>query len=281
MSLYLKFPVILLVLVCLACNLEKEVEIELPEYNSQIVIESYLSPGKPYTLLLSRSKPFFKPFKSGTVEDILDDLLENNAEVIIKYKDQKINLQNQLLYDGESGLLSNYVSSVIVPFDYETEFYLDITLEDGEQLFGKTLIPKSISIDSTVVDFNQDSLGRVLTYFTDPPGEKNFYRRMLHLNNLDSLPEQDFLMEDDLSDNQVIAFGTGFEYKKGDSLINTIFHLTEDYYEFLLSVELSIAANLDPITQPGHIVSNVTGENRPLGIFTGLTFIRDTIVIRK
>lgn len=281
MSLNISFPVFIVVLGGLACNLEQEVEIDLQEYTSQIVVECYLSPGKPYTLLLSRSMPFFGTFNYGSVEDILSDLLVDDAEVIITYKDQKINLQNQLVFDGELGLLSNYVSSVIIPFDYEAEFQLEIILETGDQLFSKTLIPEPLSIDSIIVEFNRDSMGRVLTYFTDPPFERNFYRRMLHLGSLDSLPEQDFLVEDDLADDAVIAFGTAFKYSKGDTLINTLYHLTEDYHGFLLSVELSIAANLNPITQPGHIVSNVSGNNRPLGIFTGLTFFRDTTVIVK
>jgi hypothetical protein len=281
MSVYLKMSVLFSALIFFTCNLEQEVEIDLPQYSPQIVVESYLSPGKPYSVLLTRSKPFFTEFNPGTIESLLNDLLENDADVSIRYKDKEIPLHNQLYYDGQAGLFSNYVSSETVPFDHETEFQLTVTLTDGTQIFGKTVVPESVLIDSIVVEYNKDSLGRVLTYFTDPPTETNFYRRMLHLGTLDSVPEQDFLVEDDLSDSDVIAFGTGFEYENGDTLINSIFHLTEDYHAFLLSVELSIAANLDPITQPGRIFSNVTGNARPLGIFTGLSLTRDTTIIGK
>ena len=42
-----------------ACNLEKEVEIVLPAYERQYVVECYLEPGKPFNLLLTKSSSYF------------------------------------------------------------------------------------------------------------------------------------------------------------------------------------------------------------------------------
>ena len=49
----------LLLPLSVACNLEKEIEIELPEYGGQIALECCLEPGKPYRLTLTRSTAYF------------------------------------------------------------------------------------------------------------------------------------------------------------------------------------------------------------------------------
>ena len=45
-----------------ACNLTNDVNIDLPDYDRQPVVECYLEPGKPFRLLLSQSYSFFDPF---------------------------------------------------------------------------------------------------------------------------------------------------------------------------------------------------------------------------
>ena len=63
---------------------------------------------------------------------------------------------------------------------------------------------------------------------------------------------------------------------KGDTIISTLFHIDKAYYDFRESVQNAINSNGNPFGQPGVLKSNIEGG---LGIFTGLTFDRKTLII--
>lgn len=270
--------VIFLFLGLAACGLEREVEIELPVYESKAVVECYLEPGRPYRLLLSRSEPYFSPFPTAASE-FLNNLLIDNAEVIIRHQGNEYRLRNQLVLDGEINKIYNYSNDQRVPFDYDDDFELFITLPGGETITAITRLLPPIPIDSVRVEFNEtDTLARVLTYFTDPSREKNFYRRMLHYNSLDSIPEQDFTLDDRFVED-VVVFGSAYDYLRGDTVFNTLFHIDRPYYDFLESLNAAIISNGNPFGQPSPIISNLEGSASAIGIFTGLSFVREQTII--
>ncbi|MEN0004180.1 MAG: DUF4249 domain-containing protein [Bacteroidota bacterium] len=261
-----------------ACDLEQEVDIDLPQYESQLVVECYLQAGKPFTLLLSESAPYFESFPP--IGDIfLDQLLVDSAEVVISHKGTDYVLENQIFFDLEDLKFFNYFNPELVPDDLDREFELQITTRDGQTVLGRTRLLPVVPIDSVVVEFNEevDTLARVLTYFTDNAETENFYRRMLSIGSLDSL-EQDFTVDDRLFEGTVV-FGTNFEYTAGDTIINTIFHITEPYYNFLESVQIAINANFNPFGQPSPIISGLEGNANAIGVFTGFAFDRVVTII--
>ena len=266
-------------LLFLDCNLTKEVEIELPEYEDQIAVESYLSPGEPFTLLLTRATNYFAPFDVENIENFLLDLLVADAEVRIRYGDQEITLSNTLTFSPTSGNIVNYASEELVPEDFETIFELNITLSNGELIESTTRLMPVIPIDTIIVNYTSDSLAQVLTELTDNPDDINFYRRMLHKTSIDSFPDQDFIVDDEFSDTEKIVFGTGFDYELGDKVINTMYHISRDHFHYLESIQNAVAANANPFGQPGKIVSNVYGKSNPLGIFTGINMDQKVTII--
>jgi hypothetical protein len=270
-----------------ACNLSKEVEIELPEYERQPVVECYLEPGKPFRLLLTQSYGFFDPFALDTnLVSFAQKTLLQNALVTITYNGRTDTLANPPIPVFEENPIKffNYVGTNLVPATPGTEFVLNITLPaNGGNATGRTTMLPLVPIDSIVVEFSTtaDSLARNLTYITDDQNEVNFYRRMLHYSSLDSLPEQDFLVTDRFSTTSLIAFGSGYEAKEGDTVFNTIFHIERAYYDYAESVQLAVIGNLNPFAQPSPIKSNVSGTANPLGIFTCLVYDRDTTIVRR
>jgi hypothetical protein len=259
-----------------ACGLEKEIEITLPDYDAQPVVECYLEPGQPFRLLLTQSAFFFDPFTLDNPLETFAQLLLSGAEVQIRYLDQTIVLPNRLILDPSSGKVYNYQSDNIVPSLLDTPFELYIELADGTTIESNTLILDKIPFDSIVVEKNIQNKARILTYFTDPPEQRNYYRRMLHFGSLDSL-SQDFTTDDTFADDQLV-FGTAFEYGPGDTLINTLVHMSKEYFDYYNSIVNS--ANLGgPFIQPGELSVNVKGTANALGIFTGLVYARDTLVI--
>jgi hypothetical protein len=270
-----------------ACNLEQEVEIALPDYEVRPVLEAYVEPGERYRLLLTLSAGYFAPLPS--LDNLLDELLLDSAEVSITHDGVTYQLENTLLFDPTTQKIYNYAAGPndLVPTESDLPFELNITLPNGETIRAETRLLPQVEIDSVVIEFPEtgnprDTLARALTYFTDNPNTDNFYRRMLQLNSLDSLPEQDFVTDDRLVEDSTIAFGTGFNYKVGDTLITTLYHISEDYATFLESVDGAAAANGNPFGQPSPVISNLEGTANALGIFTGLvSFRRNDIVMRN
>lgn len=267
-----------------ACNLTNDVEIDLPDYDRQPVVECYLEPGKPFRLLLTQSYSYFDAF--GLDSSFLQKTLLNNALVTISYNGQTDTLNNQLSFEASPIKIFNYTGQNIVPATPGVVYQLNIALPDnGGTITANTTMLPLVPIDSIVYDFNTDpnfdTLARVLTYITDDQSEENFYRRILNYNSLDSFPDQDFLVSDRISVNPVIAFGTGYDLTEGDTVFNSILHITKDYYDYAESVQLAVAANFNPFAQPSPIKSNVSGSGNPLGIFTCLVFDRDTTIIRR
>jgi hypothetical protein len=104
----------------------------------------------------------------------------------------------------------------------------------------------------------------------------------LHENSLtDSIPQQDFTTNDDYVDDKVIVFGTGYDFKEGDTIYNTMFHIERAYFDFWESTFNAISSNGNPFGQPSSIISNVQGDAGAIGIFTGLSYDRVTTVVTK
>ena len=235
--------------VCLfaACNLTNEIDLDLPEYTPRPVIECYLEPGEQFNLLLTRSFEFFAPFDTSTGQ-FLENVIVQDASIVIRSNGREFSLQEGFFFNPFTRKVSNYWSNDIVPADFTNEFELDIVLPDGTTITGVTTIPAPIQLDSVVLEFEsdlpEDSLARALTFFTDPdPTVENRFRRQLHWNSIDSIPEQDFLASDQFSEEGRLVFGTGFDYPPGDTLFNTIFRLNRDYSDFLESVQIAVQSS--------------------------------------
>ncbi len=263
-----------------ACNLTKDVAIELPEYDRQPVVECYLEPGKPFRLLLTQSYSFFDPL--GLDSSFLEKTLLDGATVSITYNNKTVNLANLLSFELNPLKIFNYTATEVVPADPGFEYTLNITLSDGKTVTGKTVMLTRVPIDSVPIEFSlqKDSLARTLMYITDDLSTEDYYRRMLHYGSLDSLA-QDFITSDRFSTTSKVAFGMGYDLVVGDTVFNTIFHITPDYYDYIESVQNAVAGSLNPFAQPSVIKSNVSGTALPLGIFTCLVYDRDTTVIVK
>ena len=269
------------VLFLMACNLTQDVEIDLPDYERQPVVECYLEPGKPFRLLMTRSYAFFD--KLGLDSTFLQNTLLDGALVTVTYNGQTDTLRNQLTADIAPVKIFNYIGQNLVPSTPGTEFVLNIRLAEGGEITSTTSMISVVPIDSVVVEFSTefDTLARLLTYITDDENQENFYRRLLNYKSLDSFPDQDFLVSDRFSQTALIAFGTGYDLVEGDTVFNSIFHITREYYDFVESVQLAVVGNLNPFSQPSPVKSNVRGSANPIGIFAPLVYDRDTTIIRK
>ena len=103
----------------MACNLEKQIDLDIPEAPKELVIECYLEPGKPLLALVLETQDFFDTL--GTDLPIVTD-----ATVVISHNGQLDTLALGFYTDGEK--VYNYGKpTVIVPQDFTTEYTLTVT----------------------------------------------------------------------------------------------------------------------------------------------------------
>ncbi|MCI4671239.1 MAG: DUF4249 domain-containing protein [Bacteroidia bacterium] len=281
-------------------NLQQDIEIDIPEYDPQLVVECYLQPGLPYFLTLTRSQPYFDDIRVDYIEDAIvtishsggtDTLDEFNLDITdptlgLLADTAILNTFSSIFGDQ----LTFYASLRPVPELFNEDFNLEIKTLDGEVLTAKTQILNPVPIDSLVQELDEDSLAFILTYFTDEGDRTNYYRRVFEaqrpvIDSTGTEPDttfefriiQDFVVDDDIFDGQPFAFGTDFEFAIGDTIRSTLYHMTQDHFEFYNTQAAAVQASLSPFGQPAVVHTNISGGR---GIFTGLVFSQETYVIQ-
>ena len=257
--------------VLVSCDLNQEIEIELPEYTPQITVECYVQNGKPFNLLLTKSVGYFDPLVLDP-QEYLEQILVNDAQVSVVVENETYELVNGAFLDPTSFTLNNYASSELVNFDPGTDLALEVKLADGTVLSANTSIVEPLEIDSISIEFNevQTDMARCLIFGDDNDPEVNYVRRMLHDGSLDSLVI-DFVATDEFTEGDRFVFGSDYSFERGDTVINTLIHINKEYYDFYQSVQGAAFVNGNPFGQPGQLISNIKGEGNPIGIFTSIS----------
>lgn len=285
------FPVLLIFLA--ACNLQQEIDLELPDYEPEVVVESYLRPGQPFAAVLTRSVSFF---------DTLQLQYVRNATVVMSYGGRQdtlipfeIELGDQLLGQLiDTSLLANfgplfgesvvlYASLRPVPARYDLTYQLSVFTEEGDTLRASTQIPAPIPFESNNYRFNEEDRAILISAWQDNANQANYYRRLLQERaERDSQRVtrtlQDFVVDDAITNGGLVTVGTGFEFEVGDTLISSLYHITRDYWRFIETRDDAIAASLSPFSQPALLHTNIEGGQ---GIFTGLSLTTDTVFIQE
>lgn len=252
-----------------SCNLEKDVTIDLPPYEKQLVVEAYIEPGQPYKLLLTETDSYFDNIRIPLV---------NNAQVLITHNGVIDTLKNEFSFNTTSSKLYNYrTDKLIMPASDNGEYTLQVIDSAGRKITGSTKLLPVVKFDTIEWKFNDDSLAFLLMKFTDAPETKDFYRLIINLNKPDSASITDFNINDDLLNGTQIPIGTGPRFERGDTVYLRLYHIEEKYYNYLQSVEEATSANGNPFAQPSIIRSGVEGG---IGVFTGLSVDKRTIIIK-
>ena len=257
------------------CDLEKDVELDLPLYENELIVECYLEVGKPFNAVISESVGFFES----------NDLpLIPGATVTITHRGNTYELKGGVYSDTTTAMprFFNYGSETICPPHYNEDFTIMVNDNQGRIATATTQILEPVLIDTLEVVWKPDSqveVGLVFTRFFDPPEIENFYRRTFQKGPILGMGqnEQDFTTTDNFADddNQIV-FGTDFNFFKNDTIISTIYNIDKAYYDFQESIQNAVSSNGNPFGQPGVIVSNIEGG---IGIFTGLSYDRKIMII--
>ncbi|WP_242927432.1 DUF4249 domain-containing protein [Pontibacter vulgaris] len=251
-----------------SCDLEKDIEVELPYHEPQLVVECYLEPGKPLRATILESSAYFDDPQPPLVPD---------AEVFISHNGRRTKLSFKPFFDREARKLYTHQHAELVTGKPGDIYSIEVIDGKGRKATGFTTILPTVPIDTVEWKFNDNEKAYLLTTFQDDANSRNFYRYMVHRDSLNTDSDRDFITDDDLTNGKRTSYGSAYDYEKGDTLIITFFHIEKPYYDFLQSTSDAKNANGNPFSQPSKIKSTVQGG---FGVFTNLAYDRKVVVIK-
>lgn len=250
---------------------DKVVEVNLPAYEQELVVEMYLEKGKPLRCLLIESLPYTDTAINKPV---------NNALVVVSDGSRNDTLKPQINQDPQTGRYFNYYNPRLVDGDPDRIYKLTITGNDKQVISSTRFSEEKISFDSLVVRESQveaDSFSVGLV-FTDPPEKENYYRMFFgNTVNFTSDDPTDVRLNDVAFNGKRFSFFSEPDFARNDTVVVRLYSLSKEHYEYLESSGNARRSNFNPFSQPGRIKSNISGG---LGIFTPVVYSERTVVIR-
>ncbi|GAB3195350.1 hypothetical protein ABID22_004104 [Pontibacter aydingkolensis] len=262
--LYFVLPILML---ATACDLEKDIEVILPEHTPQLVVEGYLQQGKAFRVTVTESSSYFDAPQPPFVPD---------AEVYITHNGRRIKLNYKPTVSPGGTKYYTHTSTEIMKGKVGDIFGLEVTDGKGRKVTGFTTILPLVPIEEVEWKFNEKEKAYLLTSFQDNPDAANYYRYVTHVDSLNTRPERDFTLDDNLTNGKRTTLGSAYDYDRNDTIIVSLYHIEKQYCDFLNSVDNAKDANGNPFAQPSKIKSSVQGG---IGIFTNLVFQRKTVVL--
>ncbi len=252
---YVFWVLILLSATFYLSSCEKEIEIDLPEYENQLVVECYLEAGLPYILSLTESVGFLDPFEVPVVKD---------ATVTITHKGVTDTLT---LIDS----LNVYVKldKIVAANDFEP-YYLEVKDDKGRTVSSTTQMMPRTDIDTLIYLKNDSAEASVIMYFYDLPEATNYYKvYFTNANTFDPDSTYSWEFSDNVFADQRTVSGTGYAFREGDDVEVRLYTIDEAYYRFLETVDDAGDATASPFSRPSRIISNIEGGT---GIFTAVDY---------
>ncbi|WP_176133007.1 DUF4249 domain-containing protein [Hymenobacter sp. CRA2] len=255
------------------CGLQKDVDVELPAYPPQLVVECYLEDGRLPQALVSETVAYLSAPAPSVLTDVTVLLTGPTGQVdTLRFQPGQNNGSRKVYTHRGRRRLS------IRPGD---TYRLDVRDTQGRRVTGSATMPATVPIDTVEWQFN-DKPGDarralVLTKFRDPAGSADYYRFQVHRSNVGNNPEAEYFPDDRLLDGQAVTLGTGYEFEEQDTLFVTLYHLDQPYYRFLRSIDDAQSANGNPFGQPAAVQSTVEGG---LGVFAILNYQRRRFIVR-
>lgn len=265
----LTYIFLLILLFASACDLEKEIEVKLPEYTPQLVVECYLQQGKPFRLVVTESSAYFDDPQPPLVPD---------AEAYITHNGRRIKLAYKPMMSKKYGKYYTHTTAEIMNAKPGDIFGLEVTDGKGRKVTGFTTILPTVAIEKVEWKFNDKNKAYVLTTFQDDANAKNYYRYVTHLDSTNTNADREFTTSDNLTNGKRVSIGSAYDYDPNDTVIVSLYHIEKQYYDYLNSVDDAKSANGNPFSQPSKIKSSVQGG---IGIFTNLVYTQKTVILKE
>jgi hypothetical protein len=275
---------------------ERNVTVEVPESEEQIVVEGKIETDGFPQVILSRSLPFFGEIN---VNEVFQNTIQG-ATVIVE---DGFTIDTLKQFPG----FGYYFGTQIIGVPGRT-YKLTIYVE-GKTLYSITTIPHPVILDSVwwKVDGNRDSLGFAWAHITDPDTLGNCYQwfaqrinqytfgvdsgevkdsvfiaapgsvfedKFFNVKSFDfSFPRGFFRFstkEDDYNEER-------YFFKRGDTIVVKFCSIDRNTFEFWRTEETQVQNNGNPFGSPAPVTHNIEGG---LGIWGGFAPYFDTIIAK-
>src|SRR5688500_15674885 len=122
-----------------SCNMEKEIEIELPEYAPQLVVECYLEPGRKFQATVLESSSYFDAPTPPLVPD---------AEVYITYRSNRVKLTYGPGTNTRTNRFYTHTSNTKMDGKPGEVFGIEVIDGKGRKVSGYTTILPTVPIQT-------------------------------------------------------------------------------------------------------------------------------------
>ncbi|MGI4874881.1 MAG: DUF4249 domain-containing protein [Janthinobacterium lividum] len=273
-----------------ACkSLQQDVNVPLPYYANQLVVESYLEDGVVPRLTVTESVPYLDNNQAVAAGSVLLPL--PNGQIIQVPGDVTVSLtlpNGQAMplkfspgLDMATGKYYTHIGTTPVVARTGQQFGIDAQDKRGRHITGTAVVPGFIPIDSVKYKFNTlsgaDYKAYFLTKWTDPGATNDFYRIMLHKGKPSNNSETDAILRDQLFNGLPYAQVTTYRFRQGDTVTATLYHIDSLYFDFRQSTRDARNANGNPFSQPSAIHSTVQGG---IGVFTVLVHDQKQLILK-
>lgn len=255
------------------CGLQQDIDVVLPAYPPQLVVEGYLENGQLPRLTVSESTPYLAPPNPQVPTDVKAFLILPNG--------QRQELRFAPGQDRATGKAFTHVGTRRLVAAPGQTFGLELIDTQGRRVTGQATMPALVPIDTVEWKFNDKSPEQrrayLLTRFRDPAATTDYYRFQIHRDSISEEAEVEYTVEDRLNNGAEYTLGTSYEFATNDTLLVTLYHIDRPYFQFLQSVEDARNANGNPFGQPAGIKSTVQGG---IGVFTILSYQRRLVIVK-
>jgi hypothetical protein len=283
------FAAVLLLGAAGCSNLQKDVNVPLPQYDNQLVVECYLEPGIIPRLTVTESVPYLDNGQAVATKS--QALTLPNGQIIQLPTDVTVKLTlpsgrvESLRFspgvDATTGKYYTHIGSTALAAKAGQLFALDVQDTRSRHVTGTATAPTFIAIDSVKYNFNNlsgdNKKASFQTKWTDPGATTDYYRLMLHKGKPSNNSETDNDISDVQFNGKPYAQVTTYRFRPNDTVTATLYHVDSLYYSFRRSTREARNANGNPFAQPSAIRSTVQGG---VGVFTVLVHDQKRVVLR-
>jgi hypothetical protein len=310
---YTILSLLTLTLVFTGCT--KEVEIDIPGYEEQLVIDGRIETGMPPIVLISRSQDVYAPtdiqsflntFVSGavvTVSDgtttvVLEEICTNNLPAA--YEETVSAMLGIPVSELANYTICAYASTNPAIWGQVGKTYSLSVEVDGETITGETTIVQPTPLDNLfwVPEDGSTTHGFSWATLSDPPNQFDAYNWQIKRINTDVNGDPiddnftnpyspvfddeffdglsfDFYYENPHAYGESIPEEEYWLYELGDTIVVKFSKLDFTTYEFLEKKYTQLATVGNPFATPTNIPNNLNGN--ALGIWAGYSPTYDTL----
>ncbi len=294
-----KISILFLFIGMLFSQCQKEIEVNLPDYERKIVIEGSIENGQPAMVIVSRSVPYFS---SIDLETLMKDVFITDAEVIVTSSTGET---EQLVFslNPESPIYMAFTGRTLLGEPGKS--YTLTVRYDGKEYSATSIMEESVRLDSAWLSFRDenDTMPTSRIQLTDRAASHDYYMFRIKVHGkklhdrlwvtsmpvafddatfngqtvnyeiLRANPSSLFMAE--MSDEEQAEYYR-ITYRHGDTVYLKTSMIDYNAFQYWSAMTYELAVGQNPFMSPAPVPCNLSGEN-VIGNWTAFASTVDTM----